>query len=272
MRRPRVSPMLGVFAAFEFKYQLRSTMFFVTAAIFSAFTFAFVTVSEMSKAIAGVAHVNSPHAISTLIASMASLAIFIPVVFLASVVMRDRGLDTEALFFSRPVTEFDYLAGRFIGAFAVCCVVLLVAPLAVLAGSFAPWLDPETVGPLRPFDYVYNYLVFGVANLLIPGALLFTVANLTRSTMATYTATVLFFVAYFAGSAFATEAEYRLFRLSRDHPLLVAARAQHAARSDGGPASLESFDLARPCRRAAGLQRGGIFVSRPYGKAAAQAR
>ena len=209
MRLPKASPMLWVFAAFEFKYQLRSTMFFVTAAIFFAFTFAFVTVPEMSKAIAGVAHINSPHAISVHIVSMASFAIFIPVAFLSSVVMRDHKLGTDGFFFTRPVTEFDYLAGRFIGAFGVCCVVLLVAPLAILAGSFAPWLDPETVGPLRPFDYVYNYLVFGVANLLIPGALLFTVANLTRSTMATYTATVLFLVFYFVGSTFGTEEEYR---------------------------------------------------------------
>jgi ABC-2 type transport system permease protein len=209
MRLPQASPMLWVFAAFEFKYQLRSTMFLVTAAIFFAFTFAFVTVPEMSKAIAGVAYINSPHAISALIATMASFAIFIPVVFLSSVVVRDHKLGTDGLFFTRPVTELDYLAGRFIGAFAVCCVVLLVAPLAILAGSFAPWLDPETVGPLRAFDYVYNYLVFGAANLLIPGALLFTVANLTRSTMATYTATVVFLVFYFAGSTLGMAEEYR---------------------------------------------------------------
>lgn len=209
MRRPRISPMLGVFAAFEFKYQLRSTMFFVTAALFFAFTFSFVTVPRMSKAIAGVAHINSPHAISALIASMATFAIFIPVAFLSSVVMRDRQLGTDGIFFTRPVTEFDYLAGRFIGAFALCCVVLLVAPLAILAGSFAPWMDPATLGPLRPLDYIYNYLVFGAANLLIPGALLFTVANLTRSTLATYTATVVFVVSYFVGSSLGREAEYR---------------------------------------------------------------
>ena len=209
MRLPRASPMLGAFAVFELKYQLRSTMFFVTAAIFFAFSFALVAVPQISRGIAGASHVNSPHAISMIISSMAWLGIFIPVVFLSSVVMRDHELDTEGLFFTRPVTEFDYLVGRFVGAFAVCCAVLLVAPLAILAGSFAPWLDPETVGPLRPLDYVYNYLVFGAANLLIPGALLFTVANLTRSTMATYTATVLFLVFYFAGSALGADAEWR---------------------------------------------------------------
>jgi ABC-type transport system involved in multi-copper enzyme maturation permease subunit len=209
MRLPRASPMLGAFAAFEFTYQLRSAMFVVTAAIFFAFSFALVSVPQMSRAIAGVSHINSPHAIAMIISSMAWLGMFIPVVFLSSVVMRDHELDTEGLFFTRPVTEFDYLAGRFIGAFAVCCLVLFVTPLAILAGSFAPWLDLETVGPLRPFDYVYNYLVFGAANLLIPGALLFTVANLTRSTMATYTATVLFLVFYFAGSALGANAEYR---------------------------------------------------------------
>ena len=45
MRGIRASPMLGAFAAFEFKDQLRSTIFFVTAAILFAFTFAFATVS-----------------------------------------------------------------------------------------------------------------------------------------------------------------------------------------------------------------------------------
>ncbi len=211
MQRPQISPMLGVFAAFELKYQLRSTIFVVTSALFFVVTFALVSFPPMSMAIAGVANVNSPHTMSTLIALIANFAIFLPVVFLSSAVMRDHKLSTAGLFFTRPVTELDYLAGRFIGAFAVCCVVLLVAPLAILAGSFAPWLDPETVGPLRPFDYVYNYLVFGVANLLIPGTLLFTVANLTRSTMATYTATVFFVVFYFAGSSLALRAdpEYR---------------------------------------------------------------
>jgi ABC-2 type transport system permease protein len=209
MRRLRISSMFGVFAAFEIKYQIRSAMFFVTAALFFAFTFAFVSVPQMSKAIAGVAHINSPYAITALIATMAVYAIFIPVVFLSSVVMRDRQLGTDGFFFTRPVNEFDYLAGRFIGAFAVCCLVLAVVPLAFLAGSFAPWLDPASVGPLRPLDYIYNYLVFGAANLLIPGALLFTVANVTRSTLATYTATIVFVVFYFVGSSLGAEAEYR---------------------------------------------------------------
>jgi ABC-2 type transport system permease protein len=209
MRRPRISPMFGVFAAFEFKYQLRSTLFFTTAALFFSFTFAFVTVPQMSKAIAGATHINSPHAISTLIATMSTFAILIPVVFLSSVLLRDRQLATDGLFFARPVTEFDYLAGRFVGAFAVCCAVLLVAPLAIMAGSFAPWIDPATVGPMRPFDYIYNYFVFGAANLLIPGVLLFTVANVTRSSLATYTATVVFLVFYFVGPRLGAEVEYR---------------------------------------------------------------
>ena len=115
MRLPQASPMFGAFAAFEFTYQLRSTMFFVTAAIFFAFSFAVVAVPQVSRVIAGASHINSPHAIFMIITSMAWLGMFIPVVFLSSVVMRDHQLDTEGLFFTTPVTEFDYLAGRFVG-------------------------------------------------------------------------------------------------------------------------------------------------------------
>ncbi len=130
MRRARVSLMFGAFAAFEFRYQLRSTMFVVTAAIFFAFSFALVAVPQLSRVFAGASHINSPHAISMIVSSMARLGMFIPVVFLSSVVMRDHALDTEGLFFTRPVTEFDYLAGRFVGAFAMCCLVLICRTLA----------------------------------------------------------------------------------------------------------------------------------------------
>ncbi|HKE97039.1 MAG TPA: hypothetical protein VKB34_22210, partial [Povalibacter sp.] len=172
MRHPRVSPLFGACAAFEFRYQLRSPMFYVTAAIFLAASFLLVAVPQMSRGFAGASHVNSPHAIRMIIGMMSWLGTFIPIVFLSSVVMRDHKLGTEGLFFTRPVTEFDYLAGRFVGAFAVCCTLLLVVPVAILAGTLAPWLDPETLGPLRPLDYIYNFLIFGAANLLIPGTLL----------------------------------------------------------------------------------------------------
>ena len=120
MRQIRISPMLGVFARFEWGYHLRAPMFWITAVLFFAFLFAFVTVPEMSKSLAGVAHINSPHAITALVTTMATFAIFIPVAFLSSAVLRDHQLGMAEIFFTRPVTEFDYLAGRFLAAFAVC--------------------------------------------------------------------------------------------------------------------------------------------------------
>src|SRR5262245_29306380 len=108
MRSLRASPMLGVFAVFEFRYQQRSALARVTSVIF--FVFTFIAVSLLSRNLTGAAHVNSPHAINNLILTIANFAIFIPVVFLSSVVLRDHKQDTAALFFTRPVTEFDYLA------------------------------------------------------------------------------------------------------------------------------------------------------------------
>jgi ABC-2 type transport system permease protein len=32
----------------------------------------------------------------------------------------------------------------------------------MLAGTFAPWVDHETVGPFRPGDYLYAYFVLGL--------------------------------------------------------------------------------------------------------------
>ena len=72
-------------------------------------------------------------------------------------------------------------------------------PLAFLIGSVMPWLDPELVGPTNLAWYPYLFAVFGLVNLWVIGTILFTVANFTRSTIATYAAFVALLVLYFVG-------------------------------------------------------------------------
>ncbi len=201
--------MLGRFAAFEFRYQLLSPMFVVVTLAFFLITFVLLAVPEAAGALSATAHLNSPFTISLVTLSLGVYGIFIPTAFLSGAVLRDRHFGTEPLFFTRPVSEFGYLTGRFLGAFAVTCLVFAAVPLAAFLASLAPWIDEAMLGPVRPLDYVYAYVVLGVPNLLVPGALMFTVANLTRSNMLTYTAALAFFLLYLIGSLLTSEAQYR---------------------------------------------------------------
>lgn len=201
--------MLAKIAGFEFKYQFFTPLFFIVFGIFFLFTFGAVTSENISIGSTGAVNVNSPHAIATIILILSILGAFIPTAFLASGVLRDAEFRTEEIFFSSPVKERDYLYGRFFGAYVVVALVFVSVPMSILVGSAMPWLNPDTVGPTLIFHYVYLYAVFGVVNLFVTGVVLFTVANLTRSNMATYTALVVMLVIYFVSNSVVTNPELR---------------------------------------------------------------
>ena len=72
----------------------------------------------------------------------------------------------------------------------------------MLIGSFMPWIDPETLGPLRPGDYVYVYFVLCVPTLLMMGAFCFALTTMTRSMLTTYVGVVVLLMIYFVATAF----------------------------------------------------------------------
>lgn len=201
--------MLAKIAGFEFKYQFFTPLFPIVWGIFFLLTFGAVTSENISIGSTGAVYINSPHAIATNILILSILGAFIPTAFLASGVLRDAEFKVEEIFFSSPVKERDYLFGRFSGAFVVVVLAFSSVPIAVLAGAAMPWINPDTVGPTAFFHYVYLFTVFGVTNLFVTGVILFTVANLTRSNMATYTALVVMLVIYFVGNSVLTNPDLR---------------------------------------------------------------
>ena len=96
-----------------------------------------------------------------------------------------------------PIRKFDYLFGRFAGAFLAGFFAFSSVPLGILVGSFMPWLDQVKVGPFRPEDYLYAYVLMAGPTLFVMAAAFFALATATRSMMATYVGVVGFLVFYF---------------------------------------------------------------------------
>lgn len=191
--------MLSKIAGFEFRFQLFSPASIAIFAIFFLLTFGGVTIDQIQVGGGGAVNINSPNALTVNILIFSIFGAIIPTVFLSSGVLRDFGFKTSELFYSRPVREFDFVLGRFIGGFAVSALVFSAVPLAFLIGSMMPWLDPELVGPTVLWWYPYLFAALGLVNLWIVGTILFTVANFTRSTVMTYAAFVALLVLYFVG-------------------------------------------------------------------------
>jgi ABC-type transport system involved in multi-copper enzyme maturation permease subunit len=195
-------------AAFELRYQLRSPVFWVTTLIFALLTFGAVTSDNVQIGDVGNVKANSPYAIATTLQIMCVFAVFIMAAFVSNVIVRDDETGFGPIIHSTRVSTFEYLFGRFTGAFVAGCVAFAGVPLAMLIGSFMPWMDPETLGPLRLGHYAYVYFLFSAPTLLMLAALCFALATMTRSMLGTYVGVVALLMTYLVSSAFFSRPEF----------------------------------------------------------------
>ena len=187
--------MLGRIAAFEFRYQLKNPVLWVAAILFFLLAYGLVASENVSiGGIGGNTHRNGPfaNAMSQMIFSI--FFMFASTAFVANVIVRDDDTGYGPIVRSTRITKFDYLFGRFIGAFLVAALGFLAIPLGVWLASLMPWVDSETLGPNLFSHYFGPYLVLALPNILITSAIFFALATATRSMMTTYLGVVVFLI------------------------------------------------------------------------------
>jgi hypothetical protein len=188
--------MLGKIVVFEFRYQVKSTLFIVAAAFFFLAAFVDMAVQKLATSGGGNVLFNSPHAIimSHLIVSL--LFLFVGAAFVSNVIVRDDQTGFGPLVRSTRITKFDYLFGRFLGAFAAAALIMAAVPLGAWLGTLMPFADQEMLGPNRLSGFAYGYGLFALPNALIISAILFALATATRSTAGTFVGVVAVFLLY----------------------------------------------------------------------------
>jgi ABC-type transport system involved in multi-copper enzyme maturation permease subunit len=200
--------MFRAVAAFELRYQLKSPVFWVTGLIFALMTFGAVASDNIQIGSGGNVLRNSPYAIAQTCMIMAVFGIFIMTAFVANVVVRDDETAFGPIIHSTRISRFDYLFGRFTGAFIAGCLAFLSVPIGMMLGAAMPWVDPETIGPFRLGDYAYVYFALCVPTLFVTGAGFFALATATRSMLATYVGVIVFLVIYLVASTYFAKPEF----------------------------------------------------------------
>jgi len=144
--------MIGAIATFEWRYQVRSPVFWVGCLIFFLLAFGSVTVEQVQIGGRGNVHLNAPYAILQTQSIMSLFAIFVIVAMVAGTVLRDDETGFAPILRATSMDKASYLVGRFLGANAAALIVIGSVPLAIAVGSAMPWLDPERVGPFHLGD------------------------------------------------------------------------------------------------------------------------
>jgi len=183
-------------AAFELRYQLRQPIFWIASLIFFALVFGAVGIDRISIGSGGNIHKNSPKGMGEIVMIMTVFFMFVSTAFVANVIVRDEETGFGPIIRSTRIKKFDYLFGRFLGAFTAVAIGFLVVPLAIWIGSLMPWVDPETMGPNVLSQYAFAYVWLALPGLFLTSAMFFTLTTITRSMMGAYMGVAAFLVAY----------------------------------------------------------------------------
>ncbi|MBV9772398.1 MAG: hypothetical protein JO040_00515, partial [Gemmatimonadetes bacterium] len=185
--------MLTGIVGFEWRYQTRQVVFAAAAAAFALMGFALVATGYGPEAV----NVNSPFVVAQATGLLSLPAIFVLTLFCTGAVQRDTEHRMAEIVYGTAVGKTRYLLGRFAGALLVSATVFAMAELGMLLAPLLVVVEPERLGRVDVAAYLWALLVVGLPNLVFVGTLLFAVAALTRSTLATCVGAVFVYALYF---------------------------------------------------------------------------
>src|SRR5688572_10787307 len=188
--------MLATIAQFEFRYQLRNPLVWATAAVTFVMFFAAMNYKDFELGSEGGLVMNAAYANLRNYLVISILYMFVTTAFVANVIVRDDETGFGPIIRSTRITKFEYLFGRYLGAFAIAALLTSFVPLGTWIGTLMPWANAATIGPNRITDHLYAYFVIALPNILVHSAIFFALATITRSMMATYLGVISFVAAF----------------------------------------------------------------------------
>ena len=188
---------------FELRYQLRQPLFWVVTGLFFLFAFGFASSDVVQLGDTSTVHKNSPFAVAMAHMVFALFFMFGGTAFVAGAVLKDDESGYGPILKATRLSKFDYLYGRFTGAFIAACLSFFAVTVACFVGAAAPWLDAELRGRFMLSTYLYAYAALALPSLFMSSAIFFALATVTRSMGWTFVGVVVFIIGYtVATSAF----------------------------------------------------------------------
>lgn len=204
--------MVASILVFELSRRLRRISTYVYFLVFLGLGFLFVLMSGGAFASAtvdfgtgGKVLVTSPFALNVIIMYVSFFGVIVTAALAGQATYQDVDSNSTAFFYTAPITKFDYLAGRFLGALAVQLVIFISVGLGAWAGTRVPWLDPARVGPQSFSAYLQPYFTLVIPNLILTTAIFFALASLGRKMLPVYAGSVVMLIGYFVANQFSSD-------------------------------------------------------------------
>lgn len=178
----------------ELKYWLKSPSLYVYALVFllmAAGTMAGTSgiFGADSSGFKGMA--NAPLQLYAFVVLFHNLLLFLLPTILGHAIYRDYASKIYTILFTYPFRKADYLAGKFLGAFAVLLLISACIGIGLFAGTQLPGTDPALIGPTNLVTYLHLYSIYLIPNMLFTGLLVFGVVLFSRNIYAGFITVVL---------------------------------------------------------------------------------
>src|SRR5215472_5632225 len=193
--------MFWEFFTFELRFRRKSISTYVYFFVWFAFCFLCVA-SESFGPIGnnnGKILLNGPYANTFNSVGVALFGIIIVAAIFGTSILRDFQRDTYQLLFTKPVSKFAYLGGRWTGSFVTIVFVFSGLMIGAFLGTLAPWADHTRIAPGHLWWYLQPFLSIVLIQIFFTGSLFFMAAALSRKIVIVYLQGVILFMLYVIG-------------------------------------------------------------------------
>jgi ABC-2 type transport system permease protein len=184
------------FFLFELKLRAKSVstyIFFLMAALLPFFSVAAQNFGPIGN---GKVFLNSPYAFLVITTNVMAFGSILLAAIFGPAILRDFNGDTYQLIFTKPVSKFDYLGGRWAGSMVTAIFVFSGIIFGTAFGTLMPWADHLRIAPNDFGMYFRIFASVGIVQIFFLGSLFFCVAALTRNIVVVYLQGVVLFALY----------------------------------------------------------------------------
>src|SRR3984893_4382654 len=161
--------MFTEFLFFELKLRLRSTSTSVFFLICFLMMFFEVSVRDFGPIGAGKVFVNGPFALTTSYLQLTGFGAILIAAIFGPAILRDFQQDTYQLLFTKPISQFAYLGGRWAASIFTTIIVFSGFIWGAMLGTFMPWADKTRLAPIHLWTYLQPFLSITVVQIFFLG-------------------------------------------------------------------------------------------------------
>ncbi|MFZ6672598.1 ABC transporter permease/M1 family aminopeptidase [Undibacterium sp. Xuan67W] len=157
----------------------------------------------------GKVHINSPMAISQTVTFLGYLGVVIVAAMMGRAIQQDTEHNIWHFFYSAPLSKLQYLGGRYMGALLTLILIFSSISLGAWLGCYLPGVGKNFLGTMIPAAYLAPYFTSLIPNLMIFGALFFTLGALYRRMLPVYVSSVVLLIGYLVAGGLARDIDDR---------------------------------------------------------------